>query len=353
MSKKLPYFNFFPGDWIKDTRILSLEAKAIWIDLLCLMHDSDRRGHLTRAGTPISIEQVAKFCCCSFETASRAIQELISFGIVSCAGQEKVLYSRRMVRDEKKRRMCSDAGKRGGNPAFKDPENNSWYQSIGYVYAIRRESDGAIKIGGSVNPKRRKSGAHGSLRGEETEIVLTWTVVAMGAAERLLHERFKDKCIGGEWFILTEEDIKGVESFLFENDLIPKEHSKGTPKPPLVLECGNGIENGSFPRKRKKGGVGGEGEGFAEFWKAYPKKVGKQDAIQAWNKLAPSEDLRAVLLQALERQKRWPGWLKDKGQYIPHPATWLNRKRWEDQEADIVQDDPWKIYEEPPGAAAE
>jgi DNA replication protein DnaC len=33
----------------------------------------------------------------------------------------------------------------------------------------------------------------------------------------------------------------------------------------------------------------------------------------------------------LEKQKVSTEWLKDGGQFIPHPATWLNGRRWEDE----------------------
>ena len=38
-----------------------------------------------------------------------------------------------------------------------------------------------------------------------------------------------------------------------------------------------------------------------------------------------------VLLEALEKQKKSAQWVKDGGVFIPHPATWLNGKRWEDE----------------------
>jgi hypothetical protein len=37
------------------------------------------------------------------------------------------------------------------------------------------------------------------------------------------------------------------------------------------------------------------------------------------------------MLQALEKQKRSEQWQKDNGKFIPHAATWLNGKRWEDE----------------------
>lgn len=72
-------------------------------------------------------------------------------------------------------------------------------------------------------------------------------------------------------------------------------------------------------------------QGFAEFWIKYPRKTAKQDAEKAWAKLKPDADLQATLLTAVDQQARSPDWTKDGGKYIPHPATWLNGRRWEDQ----------------------
>jgi hypothetical protein len=72
---------------------------------------------------------------------------------------------------------------------------------------------------------------------------------------------------------------------------------------------------------------------FARFWSEYPKKVAKPDAVKAWAKLEPDDVLTASILVALERQKKSGQWHKDGGQYIPNPATWLNKRRWEDEPA--------------------
>lgn len=69
---------------------------------------------------------------------------------------------------------------------------------------------------------------------------------------------------------------------------------------------------------------------FDDFWGAYPRKVGKQDAAKAFAKLKPDAELLARMLTAITAQHQTADWQKDGGQYIPHPATWLNGKRWED-----------------------
>lgn len=67
---------------------------------------------------------------------------------------------------------------------------------------------------------------------------------------------------------------------------------------------------------------------FDVFWKAYPNRKGKQAALKSWKKMKP--DLQ-VCLAAIERQKKTEQWRRDGGQYIPHPATWLNQGRWDDE----------------------
>lgn len=70
---------------------------------------------------------------------------------------------------------------------------------------------------------------------------------------------------------------------------------------------------------------------FVQFWDVYPKKKGKQSAEKAFQKIAPDEALFKIMLDAIEEQKKSAEWQKDNGQYIPHPATWLNGRRWEDE----------------------
>ena len=70
---------------------------------------------------------------------------------------------------------------------------------------------------------------------------------------------------------------------------------------------------------------------FDAFWKEYPKKVSKVAAIKAWKKLKPDDALYDTIMSALGRWKLSDEWQRDGGQYITHPATWLNGRRWEDE----------------------
>lgn len=89
-------------------------------------------------------------------------------------------------------------------------------------------------------------------------------------------------------------------------------------------------EEGKEPKKPPKPPAGGD-EGFDQFWLAYPNKKGKEVAKKAWSKIKPNEYLLETILIAVEMHKKSADWQKSGGQFIPHPATWLNGRRWEDE----------------------
>ena len=71
-------------------------------------------------------------------------------------------------------------------------------------------------------------------------------------------------------------------------------------------------------------------EGFDEFYASYPTKKARGAAEKAWAKLTPDERklcLPAIVAQVAANHFRGT----DGNDYTPHPATWLNARRWEDE----------------------
>ncbi len=66
---------------------------------------------------------------------------------------------------------------------------------------------------------------------------------------------------------------------------------------------------------------------FLEFWASYPRKEARKGAAIAWKNLNPDELLVARILRSLEAHKVSAQWADR--QFIPHPATWLNGRRWD------------------------
>jgi hypothetical protein len=73
---------------------------------------------------------------------------------------------------------------------------------------------------------------------------------------------------------------------------------------------------------------------FEIFYKSYPKKKAKIEAEKAFSKLNPDDTLLNAMLSAIDKAKKSEDWMKDKGRYIPYPATWINAKRWLDEETE-------------------
>jgi len=76
-------------------------------------------------------------------------------------------------------------------------------------------------------------------------------------------------------------------------------------------------------------GCGGKGSDFESFWAVYPRHVGKQDARRSWD-TAVKHAKPKVILAAATRFANDPNLPLDKN-FIPHPSTWLNQGRWEDE----------------------
>lgn len=76
---------------------------------------------------------------------------------------------------------------------------------------------------------------------------------------------------------------------------------------------------------------------FEEFWKKYPRKVAKKKALKAWDKINPDRKLLDKMLSSIEIAKKSRAWIEG---FIPHPATYLNGERWEDEidESEIINE---------------
>lgn len=92
----------------------------------------------------------------------------------------------------------------------------------------------------------------------------------------------------------------------------------------------NAFNNSEDNSERKRPPLSPKGEGeysekFVAFWEEYPRKVAKGGAWKAW-KGGKCEKVADTIIASLPSH---PALKKDR-EYIPHPATFLNQRRWED-----------------------
>ncbi|MNL60951.1 hypothetical protein D3C87_1848110 [compost metagenome] len=64
--------------------------------------------------------------------------------------------------------------------------------------------------------------------------------------------------------------------------------------------------------------------------------MGKDAARKAFDKRKVTRDLLGLMVQAVGMQRTSKQWTDNEGQYIPHPSTWLNEGRWQDEGVQVA-----------------
>lgn len=127
-----PWLKFYTTDWRADPRLrmCSLSARGLWIELICLMHESDPYGHLLVNGRAPTPQQIAGLVGASVDDVESAIEELQGAGVFSRT-KGRVIYSRKMVKGENRARKSRENGKKGGNPKLCNKTKKSNQDNLG------------------------------------------------------------------------------------------------------------------------------------------------------------------------------------------------------------------------------
>lgn len=219
---KQPYIQFYIGDYIKDTRVLPLNVKGGWVDLILAMWDNDPKGEIT--GT---ITDFSRIMNCDVAEANFVINLLKEKKIFSYEEKEKGeirILSRKQKKMVQLAEIRKETGGQGGNPKL-----STNYNKPGYVYAMQRFLDGSIKIGISTNPEKRIYKIRKQLRDQEIELIGSLFVQNMGTEEVVFHNTFIGKK-KGEWFNLDDGEIKKLKILLKVNKNSPLNSPKGETK---------------------------------------------------------------------------------------------------------------------------
>lgn len=144
MTTKLPWFKFNPTDYRADPslRMCSLAARGLWVEMLCIMHEADPRGHLLINKNPVTDRMLASLTGTDESSVSRLITELETAGVFS-RSNKGVIYSRRMIRDEKLSQKRAKSGKIGAEVTHsKIKENNTLpRQKTGKGHGIKTKEE--------------------------------------------------------------------------------------------------------------------------------------------------------------------------------------------------------------------
>lgn len=94
-------------------------------------------------------------------------------------------------------------------------------------------------------------------------------------------------------------------------------------RPPKVA----GPSSRPYPVPSRSRSNAATNERFEEFWKAYPRRVGRGAARKAWAKVTLEADPDEIIVGA----KRYAADPRRDPNFTAHPSTWLNAERWTDE----------------------
>lgn len=148
-----------------------------------------------------------------------------------------------------------------------------------------------------------------------------------------------DELTGSGLVRLYGDSLATIPTFAVHQHINPRETSSQLPEPPRVATRRSRVDHASNLDVHAQGGRERKGTLddasrvalFDRFWNAYPRKASKGQAEKAFARIAPDEQLVDRMCAAIERAKTSEQWRKDGGQFIQHPATWLNARGWEDE----------------------
>lgn len=115
-TDKLPSYQWYPGDWRKDpgVKMLSLEEKGAWRELLDWMWEARDRGKMSTNGKPWSTKQISRLLEIDESKAKQVMEAIIEYGVASVEPETGVVFCRRMVRFRDLSEARAKAGRKGG-----------------------------------------------------------------------------------------------------------------------------------------------------------------------------------------------------------------------------------------------
>ena len=122
-----PWMKFYPRDWRGDQtlRAVSVAARGLWIEMLCIMHEAQPYGHLILGGRAVSVDVLARVSGLGMDECGALLAELESAGVLSRT-RKGVIYSRRMVKDHSRAKKGEKAArKRWGQGAENKTEKRA------------------------------------------------------------------------------------------------------------------------------------------------------------------------------------------------------------------------------------
>ncbi len=203
---KLPAFPFYPNDWARDLEEHPLEIEGAWIRICCKLWWSEQRGCLTK-----SLQEWSRILRNNGRKTQPILNYLLNQHIADgqyLDNQNITIISRRMVHDEKIRKIRQEVGKLGGNPGLKKIREN--LDNQGYNQNSRPSISSSISSSNKEknNKKRRLSDEEWTTKIKELYSWVNWEDVNREMDAWLLNHpgREKTRRFVTNWLIRKQQD---------------------------------------------------------------------------------------------------------------------------------------------------
>ncbi|MCX5495390.1 hypothetical protein OSH11_11790 [Kaistia dalseonensis] len=105
-----PWMKFYPRDWRGDQalRAVSIGARGLWMECLCIMHEAEPYGHLLLNGEIPGDDALARMTGTSVDELREHLAELRQAGVLSVT-RKGIITSRRMIKDFSKAQKGTNA----------------------------------------------------------------------------------------------------------------------------------------------------------------------------------------------------------------------------------------------------
>jgi hypothetical protein len=154
-----PWMKFYPRDWRGDQslRAVSIAARGLWMECLCIMHEAKPYGHLLLNGEPVEDGTLARMCGAPVDEVSALMAELRQAGVFSVTGKG-VVFSRRMTKDHAR----ASKGKKAAQKRWAQDTENAGINSAPNGSPNRKPT--------TQKPEARKKGANAPSAGASKNV---------------------------------------------------------------------------------------------------------------------------------------------------------------------------------------
>lgn len=140
---KLPFLQFYPSDYLVDTRVLSLAARGAWVDIICVLHKSSTRGTLTLPARGWA--RIMGASEADFQSALSEIEEMKVGDVIRNGNGDVSVTCRRMMNEsitrEQTRLRVQNYRNKHGNKAGNDTSNAAVTGKKSEVISHKSEAD--------------------------------------------------------------------------------------------------------------------------------------------------------------------------------------------------------------------